>query len=189
MKRRAFVALLGGAAVLPLAARAQQASRNGLDARITPARGDIAAKHLAGVVDAQRFVEGKLYQIGASQAPMRGVPSHEAELVTEALKGERITIYELSEAGSAGAGWAWGQLAGDGYVGFVAATALREPGPLPTHKVSTLRTFVYPGPSFKLPPIETLSFGCRLVVERVDGAYAITADGRHVWAGHLAPIE
>lgn len=47
---------------------------------------------------------------------------------------------------SAQAGWAWGQLASDGYVGYVPAGALRTPGPSSTHKVSVLRTFVYPGP-------------------------------------------
>src|SRR5882757_10809511 len=187
MKRREFVALLGGAVAWPLAARAQQpsdAGRGGLDPRITPARGDLAAKHLAGVVEAQRFVEGKAYEIGAAQAPVRDAPSHAAELQTEALKGERITIYDISDDG-----WAWGQLAGDSYVGYLPASALCAPGPAATHKVSALRTFSFPGPSIKLPPLETLSFGCQLAVARVDGPFAITAAGSHVPALHLAPVE
>src|SRR5882757_7030043 len=186
MKRRQFVALLGGAAALPLAARAQQPRNSAFDPRITPARGDLAARHLAGIVEAQRFVEGKPYEIGTAQAPMREAPSQEAGLLTEALKGEAITIYDIGEAGS---GWAWGQLAGDGYVGFVPAGALRAPGPSPTHKVSALRTFVFPSSSIKRPPIETLSFGCRLAVARIDGQFAISAAGGHVPVRHLAPIE
>jgi cell wall-associated NlpC family hydrolase len=181
MKRREFVALLGGAVAWPLAARAQHPA--GLDPRITPARKDIAAKHLAGVVEAQRFVEGKAYEIGAAQAPVRGMPSHEAALMTEALKGERITVYEISEDG-----WAWGQLAGDGYVGYLPASALRAPGPAATHKVTALRTFVLPGPSIKLPPTETLSFGCQLAVARMDGPFAVTASGGHVSVLHVAPM-
>jgi hypothetical protein len=182
---------LGAAVAWPLAARAQQpaeamaeAGSRGFDPRITPARGDLAAKHLAGVVEAQRFVEGKEYEIGAAQAPVRKAPSQEAPLLTEALKGERLTIYDLSEEG-----WAWGQLAGDGYVGFVPAGALCACGPPPTHKVTALRTLVLPGPSIKLPPIETLSFGCRLVIARMDEPFAITASGGHVPIVHLAPVE
>ncbi len=176
--------LLGGAAVWPAGGARAAAGDRELDPRITPARPDLAARHLAGIVEARRFVEGKAYEIATAHAPVRRTPSHEAELLTEALKGERITIYDIGEDG-----WAWGQLAGDGYVGFVPASALSAPGPSATHKVTALRTLVLPGPSIRLPPVETLSFGCELVVARTDGGFAITASGGHVPVLHLAPVE
>jgi cell wall-associated NlpC family hydrolase len=190
MKRREFVMLLAGAAATwPVAARAQQAdgvaTRSGVfDPRITPARPDLAASHLAGLVEAQRFVDGKPYEIGAASAPLRKAPVPDAGLLTEALKGERVTIYEIGENG-----WAWGQLAADGYVGFLPASALGTPGPSPTHKVSALRTFVFPGPSIKLPPVETLSFGCQLVVARTEDPFAVTLSGGYVPIFHLAACD
>jgi NlpC/P60 family/Bacterial dipeptidyl-peptidase Sh3 domain len=201
MKRRDFVALLGGAAAWPIAARAHERAnavahikRGTIDPRITPARPDLAAKHLAGLVDAARFAEGKPYDIAVAQAPVRKAPTHEAPLLTEALKGERITVYDMSEDGSSENSrsensWAWGQLAGDGYVGFLPSRTLAAAGPPATHKVSALRTFVFPGPSIKLAPIETLSFGCQLDIARLEEPFAITASGGHVPLLHLTPVE
>ncbi len=190
IRRREFVALLGGIVAWPLAARAQPAEVQytakiaGLDPRITPARRDLAAKQLAGVVEAKRFVDGQPFEIGAPQAPVRKSPSHDAELLTEALKGEQVMIYDVSEDG-----WAWGQLDADGYVGFLPASTLCATGAPLTHKVSALRTFVYPGPSIKLPPMEALSFGCQLAVTRADETFATIAGGGHVPVLHLAPVE
>ncbi len=68
------------------------------------------------------------------------------------------------------------------------AAALCPPGPAPTHKVTALRTLVFPGPSIKLPPIETLSFGCQLVIARIAEPFAITAAGGYVPLIHVAPV-
>ena len=124
------------------------------DPRLTPARGDIAAKYLEGKVQADRFVTGEEFEVFEAIAPVREQPSSNAMLMTEALRGERVTVYDRN-----GEGWAWGQLGGDGYVGWLPDAALMKPAAAPTHKVSALRTFAFPGPSIKLPPADTLVHG------------------------------
>jgi hypothetical protein len=155
-----------------------------LDPRLTPARADLAARHLEGKVGAARFVDGEPREVAEPQAPVRRAPSPEAPLDTEALKGERVCVYEASDEG-----WAWGQLETDGYVGWLPASALRPPGPAHTHRVAALRTLVFPGPSIKLPPLEALPLGSRLAVTRIEAPFAVTASGGFVPARHLAPIE
>jgi len=131
-----------------------------------------------------RPLDGCPYEVAEPTAPLRHAPFPDAPLDTEALKGERVTVYETTEEG-----WAWGQLAADGYVGYIPAGALREPGPVPTHKVTALRTLVFPGPSAKLPPVEALPLGCRLAVARVEEPFAVTASGGYVPARHLAAFD
>jgi cell wall-associated NlpC family hydrolase len=153
------------------------------DPRVTPARADLAAKHLEGKVAAKRFVEGRAMEIVEAAAPLRGEPRPDAPLSTEALKGERVTIYDTNAEG-----WAWGQLAADNYVGWLPSQALGPPGAAPTHKVSALRTFAFPGPDIKLQPIEALPFGATLAVARMRDRMAVTPAGAYVPAAHLKPI-
>jgi len=151
------------------------------DPRLTPARGDIAAKFLQGKVEAARYVEGETIEIADAIAPLRLGPAADAEQATQALKGERVTIYDRN-----GEGWAWGQLEADGYVGWLPDAALARPAAAPTHKVTVLRTFAFPGPSIKLPPSDALVMESRLAVVREDGMFAVTREGWFVPKAHLA---
>jgi cell wall-associated NlpC family hydrolase len=154
------------------------------DPRLTPARGDIAAKYLEGKVEADRFVTGEDFEVSEAIAPMREQPSSSAMLMTEALRGERVTIYDRN-----GEGWAWGQLVGDGYVGWLPDAALMRPSSEPTHMVTALRTFAFPGPSIKLPPADALVMGSKLAVTREDRSFAVTRGGQFLPKAHLAPLD
>ena len=149
------------------------------DPRITAVRPDLAARYLEGKVAAARFVDGVEREVLDPQAPVRGEPALDAPLVTEALRGERVTVYEETDEG-----WCWGQLASDGYVGWLPANALGAPGPAPTHKVSALRTLVYPAPMVKQPPLTALSMGARLAVRGTEAEFAALGNG-YVPARHL----
>jgi len=154
------------------------------DPRLTPARPEVAARYLEGKVKAARFTDGEQWEVVDAVAPLRREPSSDAMLDTQALHGERVTIYDRSAEG-----WAWGQLNSDGYVGWMPGRALGKPGAAPTHKVTALRTFAFPGPSIKLPPAEMLSFGARLTIQRHDGVFAVITGGLHVPAVHVAPLD
>ena len=133
---------------------------------------------------AARFVEGRAMEVIAPQAPLRREPRPDAPLDTEALKGERVTVYDANAEG-----WAWGQLAADNYVGWLPSAALAPPGPLPTHRVAALRTLVFPGPSIKLPPIDTLTLGAKITVLRREGSFAVMRDGGFLPSQHLGELD
>jgi cell wall-associated NlpC family hydrolase len=154
------------------------------DPRLTPARADLAAKGLEGKVEAARFVEGRAFEVIDPHTAVRAAPAPDAPLLTEALKGERVTVYDLNAEG-----WAWGQLAADGYVGWLSANALAPAAAPATHKVSALRTFGFPGPSIKLPPLEALPLGARLAIVRIEDRLAVTRSGAYVPLPHLAPLD
>ncbi|MDZ4367713.1 MAG: NlpC/P60 family protein [Afipia sp.] len=158
--------------------------RLAFDPRLTPARPDLAAKHLEGKVTASRFVEGTEFEVFDPVVPVRREPSHDAALDTETLKGERVIIYDRDAEG-----WAWGQLKADGYVGWIPDIALVQPRTAPTHKVTALRTFSFPGPSIKLPPVESLPLGARVEVVKTDGTFAITSQRHYLPVHHVAPLE
>jgi cell wall-associated NlpC family hydrolase len=151
------------------------------DRRITPARADLAAEHLRGLVDAPRYAKGREARIVAASAPLRRSPEAFAPLETEALYGESVTVYDERD------GWAWAQLQRDLYVGYLPAEALGTPSE-PTHRVAALRTHAYPGPSIKLVPRMALSLGAQLTIAGREGDFAISADGLHFWSRHLAEL-
>jgi cell wall-associated NlpC family hydrolase len=154
------------------------------DPRLTPARGDLAAKYLEGKVKADRFVAGETFEVTDTIAPLREQPSADAALLTQALKGERVTVYDRDAEG-----FAWGQLNSDDYVGWLPDRALAKPGAAPTHKITAIRTFAFPGPSIKLPPAETLPMGAMVTVVREDDELAVTREGWYLPKLHLAGID
>lgn len=155
-----------------------------LDPRVTPVRPDLAATHLEGKVAAARFVAGERRGVTAPTVPLRRQPRPDAGIDTELLHGETFTVYDTDAEG-----WSWGQAESDGYVGWLPSLALSVDGPAPsTDKVVALRTFVFPGPSIKLPPLAALPFGSCFAVQRREGAFA-AVHGGFVWAGHLAGLD
>ncbi len=149
------------------------------DRRLTPARPDLAAKHLEGRIVAARFVEGVAMQVKEGVVDVKREPRPDAPLDTQAIYGDCVTVYDEEE------GWCWGQLASDGYVGWIAANALWSRVDPPTHVVRVARSFVYPAANMKAPAILALPLGAAVrIIERRDDFLA-TSEGGFLYAKHL----
>jgi cell wall-associated NlpC family hydrolase len=154
-----------------------------LDKRTNAFRPDLAASHLRGEVESRHFVDGTVYEVIDPIADVRRAPAPDAALDTQALFGERVTVYETTDEG-----WAWGQLASDNYVGWLPANALATPGDAATHRVIVPRTLCFPGPDIKLPPLAALPLGATVAIARQEGRFAVAQNGWHLPAGHVAPL-
>ena len=156
------------------------ADRPALDRRRNAYRADLAAEALRDTVAAPRYAAGAARQVVNAAVPLRGAPEAQARWTTQALFGERVTLYDECD------GWAWVQLAGDGYVGYLPASALSERIEAPTHWVRAPSTWLYARPDFKSPPSVSLSMNAAVRVVAMDAAFAKLVDGRFVPAPHIA---
>jgi cell wall-associated NlpC family hydrolase len=149
------------------------------DHRRTPARPDLAAEHLRGLVTAKKYVSGRRMRVGGELADLMSAPRTSASRETQALHGEELVAYEIAND------WAFLQLAGDDYVGYVRAAELHELDGEPTHLVQATRTFVYEAESIKTPVLCALPMASTLRCAARRGAFLERAQGGFVYAEHL----
>ncbi len=156
------------------------------DSRLHAFRPDLADARLQGEVAAERFVAGRPARIAAPVADVRKAPRPDAGLNTQLLYGDEVLVFDDTE------GFAWLQAGRDGYVGYVSSGDLAPRGAEPTHVVTALRTFVYPGPDMKFPRSGQLSIGSQVAVtgfaETRGTRYALLASGEALVTQHLAPL-
>lgn len=153
-----------------------------MDRRIHPFRPDLAAEHLRGKVDAARFAPGVERTVLRGYTALRSAPSPDAALDSELLRGESVTVYDEAD------GWAWLQNAADGYVGYAASDALGPREAPATHRLTALRSYLYPAPDLKAPPLDLLSICATIRVIEQNGAFSRLDGGGWVHTGHLTPI-
>lgn len=168
-----------------------------LDPRRHPYRPDLAAAALKGRVTAGRFVEGVPRQVRVGAAGVTNTPDAAASRTSELLYGEVFTVYDTvadsgtetrTGTGTGTGGWAWGQNAADGYVGWVRAEALAADPVAPTHTVDALRSFIFPQPDMKAPPVDALSLTTPVTVVGEERGFKALARGGWIFARHLVPL-
>ena len=153
------------------------------DPRIFAYRPDLAAQSLYGRVNAPRYTVGEKRQVQRSAIAMRKTPDPAAGLVSEALFGEQLTVFDEAN------GWAWVQLERDHYVGYLPADAVSPNIQEATHWVRSNGTFVYPKPDIKSPPILHLSLTSEVAVKSAQGLFSELTNGGFVLTRQLADIS
>lgn len=153
------------------------------DPRLNAYRADLADHRLRERVVAARYVEGRPGRIARPVVPSRLSPDPARPRDTEYLFGEPVTLFESEGA------WAWLQSRRDGYVGYVPAEAVVHDAPEPTHRVTAMRSHLYPAPELKRFARDALTFGALVTVVETADRWARIADGQWVYAAHLSPVD
>jgi cell wall-associated NlpC family hydrolase len=144
-------------------------------------RADLADAKLRGLIEAERYVQGETRQVIAPSLPLRREPRFDSILDTEALHGETVTLYAEGE------GWAWGQIDRDSYVGYMPSEGLSASIVAPTHRIAALRSYVYPEPDGKSPPLALLSLNALITAKAQEGRFLALEGGGYVVARHTLP--
>ncbi len=155
------------------------------DRRRIPARKTVAAAHLKGQVEAERFAEGVPMEVGMSLLDLRVKPDPTTPLDTQLLAGEGFTVYdELPDMGLS-----WGQSERDGYVGYVFTQGLVEKSPEPPRMITALAAIVYMKPDAKSDLMGAYSFGCGVhVTGEAAGDFLQLNTGAYIPEPYLAPV-
>jgi len=153
-----------------------------MDRRLTPARSDLAASFLKDRVSAERYVDPVDHRCILPSAAIRRDASATAGMDDQVLYGEDFAVLEERE------GWCWGFSRADGYVGWVEAGALSGETLKADHKITALRTYLFPEPNFKKPPIALLNLNARFAAGVVEGRFVEARGAGWVTTEHTAPL-
>jgi cell wall-associated NlpC family hydrolase len=154
----------------------------GFDPRLTPARGDLAAAHLKGKVEAATFIEARKVQAVRAIAGLFKQPDEPSGQLTQILFGESFNIYEEKN------GWVWGQSDLDGYVGYARAESF-APAEAATHRVQALATPLFVAPDVKHGARQVLPMNAKVSVADATGRFVRLTNGFYVFARHLGPLN
>lgn len=151
------------------------------DPRVTLARPDLADLDLQGLVAAERYEAPTLRQVAVPAAALRKAAHPMAEQWDQLLFGELFKVLEAKD------GFAWGQAARDGYVGFVAEDDLAAPGAPATHQVAVPRTYAFAEPNIKSRPVGLYSRNALTAIEATEGRFSKGEGTGWFVTAHLAP--
>ena len=135
------------------------------DPRITPVKSNLAASTYKYIVKRVKYSKGKKYTVACSFAPLYS--NKKSKLSTQLLFGEECIAYEVSKD------WSWVQSSRDQYVGYTPTVNLSKKLFKPTHKVTSLRTYIYKEPDIKSKDLFHLSFNSVIEVKKTRKKYSL----------------
>ena len=135
------------------------------DPRITPIKSNLAASTYKSIVKRVKYSKGKKYTVACSFAPLYS--NKKSKLSTQLLFGEECIAYEVSND------WSWVQSSRDQYVGYTPTVNLSKKLFKPTHKVTSLRTFIYKEPDIKSKDLFHLSFNSVIEVKETKKKFSL----------------
>ena len=141
-------------------------------------RGRVALDSLRGRLEAPAFTFGECAAVALPLADLLSRPDGARD--RQVMLGAALTVVDRQD------GWAFVQMARDGYCGWLPDAALSR-GPTPTHWVCTPGTHLYPNPKVQAPEICALSLGAELAITAHHGAWAETTQG-FLPVCHLMPL-
>ncbi len=132
----------------------------------------VAAAHLRGVLDADRFIEPTQYRVAMVVTDLLSTPAGSRE--RQLIRGEIINVVHSQD------GMAFGYTDKDSYVGWVdIGDVLSHPQQTPTHSVAAARSYAKSTAGLKaMGPVTPLPFGTRVVVTDTQDNWA-----RIAWDG------
>lgn len=146
-------------------------------------RDGVASRSLEGLTRAEVYLEPQARCCAVAATGLHRNADAASEQMTQLLFGELFDVLE-EEAG----GFVWGQARRDGYVGFVAASALSPPMTEATHRIAALRTYAFAEPSIKAKAAGPYSMNSLVAVEAVEGRLSKVAGAGWMASAHLAPV-
>jgi cell wall-associated NlpC family hydrolase len=153
-----------------------------LDPRCNAFRPDLADLALYGKIGAQRYVEPIAMQVQTAVAGLYSAPHTQAEQTSQLLLGEIFNVLDLTEA------WAWGQCQHDGYVGYIARSALSATLETPSHWVWQPQALTFQSASIKSRAQALLPRGACVRVVAQDGAFYALSNGTYMRQTTLRPL-
>jgi cell wall-associated NlpC family hydrolase len=156
-----------------------------LDPRVNVFRPDLADLTLSNTIKAERYVEPVMRQSLQGVAPLLAAPAAAARQISQIRYGEFLDVFETREDG-----FAWVQNRTDRYVGYLPTPHKfgEEIADLST-RVNVLRTFLYPEPTIKEPPIDELTLGSFVTIADQEKGFFRLAAGGYVFARHVTSSD